>query len=109
MKKLFVLAAFFLGLGMAAPQQACAHDGYIYVKNKKTGQAHVYELAYDGWVYRVGTMSSGQETRGRPGISSTIEPDVYGYDPFLNAIERNVLVKKERLLVVGNRFFPIFR
>ena len=63
MKKLFVLAAFFLGLGMAAPQQACAHDGYIYVKNKKTGQAHVYELAYDGWVYRVGNsvLWSGDE------------------------------------------------
>jgi hypothetical protein len=63
MKKLFAMAAIALGLGIAAPQQACAHDGYILVKNRKTGQSHVYELAYDGWVYRTGDyiLWSGDE------------------------------------------------
>ena len=56
MKKLFAMAAIALGLELAAPQQACAHDGYILVKNRKTGQSHVYELAYDGWVSRSGNM-----------------------------------------------------
>lgn len=56
MKKLFTIVALTLAIGLASPLQACAHDGYIFVKNKKTGQSNVYELAYDGWVYRTGNM-----------------------------------------------------
>lgn len=61
-KVLFALAVC-AGMTFAIPQKAKASDGYIVVKNTKTGQTHCYELNCGGWVRRVGTyvLWSGDE------------------------------------------------
>ena len=57
LKKCLMTLALIAGFSFMAPTNTLAHDGYIVVKDKKTGKQHVYELNYDGWVYYVGNYT----------------------------------------------------
>ena len=65
LKRGFLALTLMLGMTFATPANALASDGFVIVKDRKTGNQYCYELNYGGWVYYVDhyTLFSNDEGR----------------------------------------------